>query len=183
VSQPSPSRRLHGDEVLADPLVQELLAARLVAVLAVVEPGGAVHAVPMWVCATERDIVLATGSGSRKLRALEHDPRATVVLHDSRAGCEVCGASFQGEVEIVRAPQSRPLIQRVHRHYVTAEGLELREVEAFLGSDDVALRFRPVRALTWDERDSVAARVLAASGEALPLEPTTPRRDATSTFS
>jgi len=174
-AQPSPSRTLRDEDVFADPFVQELLALRLVAILATAEPDGLVHAVPMWVCATERDIVLATGSGSRKLRNLERDARATLVLHDSRAGCDVCGASFRGHVEIVRAPQSRPLIERVHRHYITADGLDLPEVGSFLGSDDVALRFRPDSALVWDERESLAAQVLNSSGEALPLEPTGPR--------
>ena len=174
MSQPSPSRLLRGADVFADPLVEELLELRLVGVLATVEPAGLVHAVPMWVCATDRDIVLATGSGSRKLRNLERDSRATLVLHDSRSGCDVCGASFRGQVEIVRPPHSRPLIERVHRHYVTAEGLDLPEVGAFLDGDDVALRFRLDSALVWDQRDTLAAQVLRASGEALPLEPTTP---------
>ncbi len=172
---PSPSRSLRGDAVFEDPLVQELLEARLVGVLATLESNGSIHAVPMWFCSTGSEIVLASGSGSRKLRNLERDPRATLVVHDSRAGCEVCGVSFRGTVEIVTPPQSRPLIERVHRHYITADGLELPEVEAFLGSDDVALRFRPDVAFAWDERESLAARVLADTGEALPLEPTTPR--------
>jgi PPOX class probable F420-dependent enzyme len=175
---PSPTRTVRGTDVFADPLVQELLALRLVGVLAMLEPDGVVHAVPMWVCWTERDIVLATGGGSRKLRNLERDPRATLVLHDSRAGCDVCGASFRGSVEIVRAPQSGPLIERVHRHYVTADGLDQVEVQAFLDSDDVALRFRAESAIVWDQRDSLAAQVLNASGGALPLEPTGPREPA-----
>ena len=174
-AQPSPSRTLRGKDVFADSFVQELLALRLVAVLATVQPDGVVHAVPMWICATDRDIVLATASGSRKLLNLERDARATLVLHDSRAGCDVCGASFRGHVEIVRSPRSRPLIQRVHRHYISADGLDLPEVSGFLGSDDVALRFRPDSALVWDERESLAAHVLNSSGEALPLEPTGPR--------
>lgn len=174
-STPSPSWTVSGEDVFADSLVRELLALRLVGVLAMLEPEGVVHAVPMWVCWTERDIVLATGSGSRKLRNLERDPRATLVLHDSRPGCDVCGASFRGRVEIVRPPQSRPLIERVHRHYVTADGLDLPDVRAFLDSDDVALRFRPESALVWDQRESSAAQVLNVSGEALPLEPTGPR--------
>ena len=66
---------------------------------------------------------------------------------------------------------SGPRIQRVHRHYVTAEGLELPEVDGFLGSDDVALRFRADSALVWDERESLAAQVLNSSGTVLPAHP------------
>jgi PPOX class probable F420-dependent enzyme len=175
VSQPSPSRELHGDAIVAHPLVRELLAARLVGVLSTLEPDGSVHAVPMWLSGEGGEIVLATGSDSRKVRNLERDDRATLTLHDSRPGCEVCGVSLRGRVGIVRQPEAARLVERVHRRYVTPTGLDLSEVRSFLGHDDVALRFYPEAAITWDERESVASRVLRASGEALPLESTTPR--------
>jgi len=129
----------------------------------------------MWLSGETGEIVLATGSNSRKVRNLERDDRATLTLHDSRPGCEVCGASLQGRVEIVRAPAAAPLVDLVHKRYVRATGLAVPEVEAFLGHDDVALRFRPERAITWDERASVAAQALRRSGAALPLETTAPR--------
>jgi PPOX class probable F420-dependent enzyme len=161
--------------ILAHPLVRELLQTRLVGVLATLERDGSVHAVPMWLSADGDEIVLATGSESRKLQNLERDSRATLMLHDSRPGCEVCGASLRGRVEIVRQPDAAPLIERVHSRYIAAPGLELAEVRAFLGHDDVALRFLPDVAITWDERDSDAARVLRATGTAFPLESTLPR--------
>jgi PPOX class probable F420-dependent enzyme len=175
VSEPTPSRRLRGGAILEDPLVRELLALRLVAVLTTLEPDGSVHAVPIWISAEHGEIVLATGSASRKVRNLERDPRATIVLHDSRPGCDIAGVTLRGRIEIVRGAAAAPLIERVHLRYVTAAGLGRSEVRAFLGSDDVALRFLPESATTWDERASAAARVLRESGEALPLEPTTPR--------
>ena len=175
VSEPSPSGQLRGDAIFADPLVRELLAARLIGVLATVGQNGAVHAIPMWLSAEGGEIVLASSSASRKVRNLERDPRATLVLHDSRAGCEVCGVSFRGRVELVRGREVAGLVERIHRRYVTAEGLARPEVKAFLGGDDVVLRFQPESAVTWDERENPAARVLRATGEVLPLEPTTPR--------
>jgi PPOX class probable F420-dependent enzyme len=175
VSQPTPSLELRGEQVLADGLVQELLAARSIGVLATIEPDGSVHAVPMWVAPTDGAIILATGSRSRKVRNLERDPRATLVLHDSRPGAEVCGASMRGRVELVRGEFARPLVERVHRRYVTDSGLRLAQVHDLLASDDVALRFVPEAAVTWDERPSAAARALRTANAALPLEPTTPR--------
>ena len=88
MSQPTPSVELHGEDVLVDPLVQELLAERLIAVVATLEPDGSIHSVPMWVAPSDGAILLATGSRSRKVRNLERDPRATLVLHDSRPGAE-----------------------------------------------------------------------------------------------
>jgi PPOX class probable F420-dependent enzyme len=175
MSDPIPSRKLVGDAILGDPLVRELLSARLVCVLATLERDVTIHAVPMWFVWTERAIVLATGSRSRKLRNLEADRRATLVVHDSRPGFEVCGVTMAGEVEIVRGSEARPLVDLVHGRYVAA-GKELpEEIQEFLDSDDVALCFRPLSAATWDERSSAASTALRAAGAALPLEPTSPR--------
>jgi PPOX class probable F420-dependent enzyme len=175
MSQPTPSLELHGEAVLADRLVAELLALRLIGVLATIEPDGSAHAVPMWFASSEGTLLLATGSRSRKVRNLERDPRATLVLHDSRPGADVCGASLRGRVELVRGPAAAPLIERVHSRYISERGFSLSQVREFLASDDVALRFVPEVAVTWDERPSPAAQALRESGAALPLEPTTPR--------
>jgi PPOX class probable F420-dependent enzyme len=175
VTDPAPSRRLSGDQVLDDSLVRELLRARLVGVLATLDAGGTIHAVPMWFVLHDRSILLATSQRSRKVGNLVADGRATLVLHDSRAGFEVCGASIVGRAEIVRGLEAGPLIGRVHRRYVEAERLP-DEARAFLESDDVALRFHPQAALTWDERASDANAALKAAGGALPLVSTEPRR-------
>lgn len=172
---PEPSGVLRGGAVLESPLVRELLAARLVGILATLDPDGSPHVVPMWLAARPGDIVLAASSRSRKVRNLERDPRATLVVHDSRPGAEVCGASFRGRVEIVRGPSAATLVEHVHLGYLTVEGASLPESRAFLAFDDVALVFRPERAWTWDERRNPAAAALRASGGALPLAPTTPR--------
>ena len=174
MADPAPSRTLVGDDVLDDPLVRELLSARLVCVLATLERDGSIHAVPMWFALHEGSILLATGSNSRKVRNLEADSRATLVVHDSRPGFEVCGATMVGEVEIVGGPAARAFVDRVHGRYVARGGLPA-EAQAFLDSDDVALSFRPAAATTWDERSSSGNAALRAAGAALPLEPTSPR--------
>jgi PPOX class probable F420-dependent enzyme len=175
VSEPTPSRQLVGAAVMCDPLVRELLALRLVSVLATLEPDGSVHAVPMWFAHEDEAILLATGSRSRKVRDLERDPRATLVVHDSRPGFEVCGASICGTVEIVRGARAESLVDVVHRRYVSPEGERLPGAAAFLASDDAALRLTPSTAVTWDERGSDAARELRAAGAAHALEPTSAR--------
>ena len=172
---PEPSKMLRAGDVLDDTLVRELLAARLVGVLATLDRAGPPHAVPVWWAVRGADVVMATSSRSRKVRNLERDTRATLVLHDSRPGAEVCGASLRGRAEIVRGAAAGALVELVHLHYVTPAGLGLPEVREFLAFDDVALVFRPDAAWTWDERDNPAAAALRASGEALPLVPTSPR--------
>jgi len=175
MGDPAPSRRLSGADVLRDPLVCELLGARLIGVLATCDPSGAIHAVPMWFAPEERSVLLATGSRSRKVVNLEADPRATLVVHDSRPGFEVCGVSIAGRVEIVREAEAQPFVDRVHRRYVTETSEALSPVREFLSSDDVALRLVPESALTWDERGSAADEALRRAGGALPLVLTAPR--------
>jgi hypothetical protein len=175
MSEPVPSKTLVGDEVLADPLVHELLTAPLIGVFATLGQGGTIHAVPMWFALHERSILLATGARSRKVQNLEVDSRGTLVVHDSRPGFEVCGASIAGTVEIVRPPRAQALVDLVHERYLLSEAARDPTVEAFLASDDVALRLTPAASVTWDQRASEAAEIVSARGWALPLVPTEPR--------
>jgi len=175
MTAPTPSRDYDAGATLSDPLTRELLTARLVGVLATVRPDGLVDAVPMWYALHGDAVVLATGSRSRKVRNLESDARATLVLHDSRPGYEVCGASIGGTVEIVRAEAARPLVELVHWRYLVADSADDETVCAFLDSDDVALVLTPTNSVTWDERGSEAAEVVRARGWGLPLVSTEPR--------
>ena len=176
MSQPTASGQLEGAAVLRDPLVLELIGARLVGVLATFDQAQCIHAVPMWFAAEGDTLVLATGSRSRKVRNLRSDDRATLVIHDSRPGFEVCGVSMAGTVEVIRGKGASPLVGRIHRRYVAESAEADPDIRAFLSSDDVALRFRPTSAITWDERGSAASAALRERGGAFPLVSTEPRR-------
>ena len=173
--QPQPSRLLRSADVLEDPLVAELLGAPLVGVFCTSEPDGVIHAVPMWFAVTGDSIVLATSSRSRKVANLVLDPRATLVVHDSRPGTEICGVSIRGRAALVDEASRQRLVDSVHARYVSVEGLALAEAAEFLASDDIALRLVPESAFTWDERSNPATVALRAAGGALPLVPTSPR--------
>jgi PPOX class probable F420-dependent enzyme len=175
MSVPTPSRDQDARATLSDPLVRELLESRLVGVLATLRRDGAVDAVPMWYALRGDTIVLATGSRSQKVRNLEADPRATFVLHDSRPGYEVCGATIVGTVEIVRSAAARPLVELVHWRYLARESADDASVRAFLDSDDVALLLTSTSSMTWDERGSEAAAMVRARGWGLPLVSTEAR--------
>lgn len=160
---PEPARLLRGAAVFADPLVRELLGKRLVAVLATIGPEGVPHVTPLWFADGGDAILMATSSGSRKLENLGRDRRASLTLHDSKPGCDVCGVSIEGRVEVVEGPAAVPLVELVHERYVAPD---VPEVAEFLASDDVALRLVPERAWTWDQRETPAAR----AGGGLPLD-------------
>ena len=176
MSDPVPSKRLHGEAVLDDPLVLELLDARLVGVFATLNSDRAIHAVPMWFASHERSILLATGSRSAKVANLEIESRSTFVVHDSRPGYEVCGVSMIGDAEMVCGVSASPLVRRVHRRYIDETRDVPEAVAAFLESDDVAIRFRPHSAFTWDQRETEANIALRAAAGALPLVTTDARK-------
>jgi PPOX class probable F420-dependent enzyme len=177
-ARPEPSRLLRAGRVLEDALVRELLAARLVGVLCTSERDGTIHAVPMWFALVGERIALATSSASRKVENLGRDPRATLVLHDSRPGTEICGVSIRGRVDVVRPPDADELVDAVHARYVAPDGLALPAASEFFASDDVALRLTPESAFTWDERGNAATEALREADGAFPLVPTTPREGA-----
>ena len=82
---------------------------------------------------------------------------------------------MSGVVEIVRGREARELVDRVHARYVDPAVWKDSEIAPFLDSDDIALRFHPLSALTWDERGSAANAALRAQGGAHPLLSTQPR--------
>ena len=171
-SEPAPSRALRGSAVLRDPLVRELLVLRTIAVLGTVGSDGLPHLTPIWFGDGGDAIVMATASTSQKLANLAREPRATVVLHDSRPGFEVCGASITGRVEILRGAEAAPVVEHIHARYVDPAAAQHADISGFLASDDVALRLVPDQAWTWDQRGTPADRALRAAGGGLPLEPT-----------
>ena len=175
MSEPSPSAVLRGEAVFAHPLVAELVDARLVGVLSTYDPDGFIHSTPMWYARDAGGLILATSARSRKVRNLTADRRATIVLHDSRPGYEVCGVSIAGTAEIVRDADARVLVALVHERYLAPDALVDPAVQGFLASDDVALRFAPQGATTWDERGSDASQVVRSRRWGLPLVTTEPR--------
>ena len=150
--------------VLDGPLARELLAAPLVASLSTLSPEGTIHAVAVWFSWDGEAVCVATSGASAKVRNLEQDSRATVMLHDSPGGMDVRGLTIAGRATIVRGEEARAINDRIHRKYVHADGLRLPSVGSFLAADDVTIRLVPERASAWDETGTDAAQELRASG-------------------
>ena len=147
------------------PLFDELLSKPLVASLATFNPDASVHVVAIWFLRDGNDLLMGTNAGSRKARNLSRDPRATVMVHDSRGGIDVCGVTLIGSATIVPPPASLQLNERVHQQYVTERGLVTESVAEFFTGDDVTIRFTAERWSSWDERETAAGQALRESGE------------------
>ena len=160
-----------GSDPLADELARELLEARLIANLATFNSDGSIHLVAMWFLWNGEALLSPTNRRTRKARNLQRDPRATVMIDDSRGGFDLRGVTLVCHADIVHSPRSRELNRSVHRKYVTETGLELEPVGRYLATDDVTLRLRPVRISSWDLRDTEQGRALLESDEFHRLEP------------
>jgi PPOX class probable F420-dependent enzyme len=141
---------------LSEAELLELMAAERVAVVSSLGPRGWPHSMPLWYVPRDGEIWIWTYAKSQKVRNLERDPRATVLIETGHSYEELRGAMIEAEAEI-------------HRDHETvtgfAEELTLRYAEGIssLGDDAkaaleaqapkrVAIRFRPLRTATWDHR-------------------------------
>jgi PPOX class probable F420-dependent enzyme len=158
-------------EALASKAAQEALNARVIANLATFRPDGTIHLVPMWFLWDGEAVLLPTFGASRKAQNVRADPRATVMIDDSRGGFDVHGVMLTGRVEIVEPPDSLELIRRIHLRYITPAGMAKESIGGHLQGDDVALRLIPERVSTWDMRGTPGAAELRRTGEFEPLEP------------
>jgi PPOX class probable F420-dependent enzyme len=151
-------------------LAEELLGLRLIATLATIDADGAPHAVPMWFAWDGGSVLIPTSGRTRKIRNLRRSPRATLMVEQCRGGLDIRGAMLTGSAAITEGTEARRLNRSIHLKYVTAEGLDLPEVRGYLDTDDVTIRLRPDRVVTWDLTDSPGSRALARAGLALPLD-------------
>ena len=160
-----PGGRGEKRDVLSEPLVRELLGSRLIANLATLDPDGAVHLVGMWFLWDGEAVLSPTSQRTRKARNLLRDPRATVMVDDSRGGFDLRGVTLVGRAELVEGQAALELNRRIHEKYVTRDGLELEAVCGYLATDDVTIRLVPERVSSWDLRSTPQGRALLSTGE------------------
>jgi PPOX class probable F420-dependent enzyme len=141
---------------LSDAERLELLEAERIAVVSSLGPRGWPHSMPMWFVPRQGQIWVWTYAKSQKVRNLERDPRATVLVETGEEYGELRGVMIEAEAEI-------------HRDFDTvlgfAEELTLRYAEGISSVGDegkaaleaqapkrVAIHFKPLRVATWDHR-------------------------------
>ncbi len=133
-----------------------LLESERVAVVSSNGPRGFPHSMPLWFVPRQGEIWIWTYAKSQKVRNLERDPRATVLIEAGHEYGELRGAMIEAEAEI-------------HRDFATvlgfaeeltvryAEGIDSVEGDAKAALEAqapkrVAIHFRPARVATWDHR-------------------------------
>ena len=165
----SGSRREERD-VLSDPLVADLLNARLIANLATINRDGTVHLVPLWFLWQAPHVLLPTNQATRKVRNIERAPNVTIMIDDSRGGFDLRGVTLIGEAVIDRGPAASITNREIHLKYLTEVGRDLSLVERYLSTDDVTVRFRIARASSWNLRDTPQGAAVRELGAGRPLD-------------
>jgi PPOX class probable F420-dependent enzyme len=133
-----------------------LLESERIAIVSSLGPRGWPHSVPMWFVPRNGEIWVWTYAKSQKVKNLERDPRATLLIEAGHEYSELRGAMIEAEAE-------------VHRDFETvlrfAEELTLRYAEGISSLEGdakaaleaqapkrVAIHFRPLNTATWDHR-------------------------------
>jgi PPOX class probable F420-dependent enzyme len=134
----------------------ELLQGERVAVVSSNGPRGFPHSMPLWFVPREGEIWIWTYAKSQKVRNLERDPRATVLIETGREYGELRGAMIEAEADIHR--DSETVIGFAEELTVRyAEGIDavVGDAKAALEAQApkrVAIHFKPRRVATWDHR-------------------------------
>jgi PPOX class probable F420-dependent enzyme len=141
---------------LSDDEQAELLKTERIVVVSSNGPRGWPHSMPMWFVVREGEIWVWTYAKSQKVRNLERDPRATVLIETGTEYVELRGIQIEAEAELIReTPQVAEFGKELTIRY--AEGIDSIEGDAAAALEAqaakrVAIRFKPIRTATWDHR-------------------------------
>jgi PPOX class probable F420-dependent enzyme len=135
---------------------RELLESERVAVVASLGPRGWPHVMPLWFVPREGRIWVWTYAKSQKVRNLERDARATVLVETGFEYTELRGVQIEAEAILHRDLDTVfEFAKELTVRY--AEGIQSVEGDAAEGlraqaPKRVAIEFEPKRVATWDHR-------------------------------
>lgn len=141
---------------LSDIEVGQLLAEERVAVVSSLGPRGWPHSMPLWFVPRDGVVWIWTYAKSQKVRNLERDPRATVLVEAGHDYGELRGAMIESKAVIHRDFEVvLGFAEELTVRY--AEGISAVEGDAKAALEGqapkrVAISFPALRTATWDHR-------------------------------
>jgi PPOX class probable F420-dependent enzyme len=143
---------------MTDGELRAYLATSQTIVITSINRDGTPHPMPMWY-AVEPDgaIVMTTFTKSQKIRNLERDPRATLLVEDGAFYGELRGAVIYGKAELIRdRDRILAVIDRVGAKSLADPrdpGREaVRSAVRATAPKRTAIRILPGRIVSWDHR-------------------------------
>jgi PPOX class probable F420-dependent enzyme len=145
------------DEIkLSDDEQRELLEGERIVVVASPGRDGWSHLMPLWYVPRGGEVWIYTYAKSQKVRNLERDPRATLLIETGHEYGELRGVMIEAEARIHRDLDTVfEIAKALTLRY--AEGLDSIEGDAAEALERqarkrVAVRFEPRRVRSWDHR-------------------------------
>ena len=134
----------------------ELLDSERVVVVSSLGPRGWPHSMPMWYVVRDGEIWAWTYAKSQKVKNLERDPRATLLIETGHEYAELRGVQIEAEAELIRDRDrvvefAKLLTIRYSEGIESVEGDAAAALEA-QAPKRVAIRFQAKRTATWDHR-------------------------------
>jgi PPOX class probable F420-dependent enzyme len=134
----------------------ELLEGERVAVISSLGPRGWPHSMPMWFVPRSGEVWIWTYAKSQKVRNLQRDPRATVLVQTGHDYGELRGAMVEAVAEIHRDFETvlgfaKELTLRYAEGISSVDGDSKAALEA-QAPKRVAIQFKPRRTASWDHR-------------------------------
>jgi PPOX class probable F420-dependent enzyme len=134
----------------------ELLELERIAVVSSLGTRGWPHSIPLWYVPRNGEVWIWTYAKSQKVRNLERDARATILVETGREYGELRGAMIEAEAELHRdfdtvIAFAEELTVRYAEGISSVQGDAKAALEA-QAPKRVAIRFKPVRTATWDHR-------------------------------
>jgi PPOX class probable F420-dependent enzyme len=140
---------------LTDEEQRELIDSERIVVVSSLGTRGWPHSMPLWYVPRDGEIWIYTYAKSQKVRNLERDPRATLMIETGHASGERRGVEIAAEAEIHRDLETVfELVKELTSRYAGGAQVDDAAAEALRAQAQkrVAIRFEPRRVATWDHR-------------------------------
>jgi PPOX class probable F420-dependent enzyme len=144
-------------EIQLDPEQQrELVESQRIVVVSTLGRRGWPHSMPLWYVPRDGGIWIYTYAKSQKVRNLERDPRATLLIETGHDYGELRGVEIEAVAEILHDHDAVFKLARelTVRYSGDASELDPAAADALRSQarKRVAVRFEPRRVATWDHR-------------------------------
>lgn len=141
---------------LSEAELAELLEGERIAVVSSLGPRGWPHSMPLWFVVREGEVWIWTYAKSQKVRNLERDPRATVLIETGHDYTELRGVMIEAEAVLHRDLDTVVgFAEELTLRYggdVSSLGADAKAALEAQAPKRVAIQFRPRRTATWDHR-------------------------------
>jgi PPOX class probable F420-dependent enzyme len=134
---------------------RELVDSERIVVVSSLGPRGWPHSMPLWYVPRDGEIWIYTYAKSQKVKNLERDPRATLLVETGHEYAELRGIEIEAEAEVHRDLDTVfELAKELTSRYAGGAQVDDAAAKALRAQAQkrVAIRFEPRRVATWDHR-------------------------------